>query len=479
MYMPTELCRMKVSELQQRLAQKATDTPDHRFTNLYDLLTWEPLMAWAFDALMPASATDADGTSQKRRDAILAELRAALKAGTYDHQPVHRERRQPIHGKRRQPDSPTLPDQLVQLMVKAILEPIFESDFRPESHGLRPERGRHTALAHLVQETAPRQQKAVWIVRGGVAGCFGPLQWAILMRLLRRRVQDKKLLRVIWRMLRAGIMEGALFAKTAEGELQSGIIAPLLANVYLHELDMWFHRNYTNLRADKESDQRKQKANSAFYLRYADDFAVAWSGAQEGATHLKNALAAFLRDHLGLELSAEKTRITHIASGYDFLGLTVKRRKGRQGGLLIRPSTQSVMKLKANIKAMTKRGTTSDAVGDKIAAMSRLLRSWANCFRHSAASRTLGDVSRYAFKRMEIWLRKKTRRRKQAIYRQYYRKHDRYRTWSAEGAALYHPGASAKIGHIRHTHRSNPYLNERKRRTCGKQVGRLLAGITP
>lgn len=471
MNMPTEQCRIKVSELQRRLAQKATDKPEHRFTKLYDLLTWEPLMEWAFDKLMTNVGSRTAGidrmdkrTAQENRETIIAELRAALKAGTYCHQPVRRVYIPKANGKRRPLGIPTLVDRLVQLMVKAILEPIFESDFRPESHGFRPQRSCHTAMAHLFQQTAPRQKKMYWVVEGDITGCFDHIQHQTLMRLLRRRIWDTKLLGVIWQMLRAGVMEGALFSKTPEGTPQGGIISPLLANVYLHELDKWFEKNYTGLNYNEKNRRRKRKQGNAFYVRYADDFVVAWNGTKEGAERLKAELTSFLRDELGLELSAEKTHITHVTQGYDFLGFTVRRYESHTGrnDLIIRPSEKSVMKLKAKIKTMTKRGTTLDTVRDKIEAMNLLLKGWANYYRHQASSRTFDYVGSYAFRRMESWLRKKTRQRIRAIYREYYRKPGNYQTWVARGMALYHPGVQTKIERIRYAHRPNPYLNATK-----------------
>lgn len=469
---PTEQCRMQVSELQRRLAKKATNKPEHRFTKLYDLLTYEPLMEWAFDKLMTnvgSRTAGIDGmdkkTAQKNRETIIAELRVTLKTGTYRHQPVRRVYIPKANGKRRPLGIPTLIDRLVQLMVKAILEPIFESDFRPESHGFRPGRSCHTAMAYLFQQTAPRQKKMHWVIEGDIQGCFDHIQHKILMRLLRRRIKDNKLLGVIWQMLRAGVMEGALFSKTSEGTPQGGIISPLLANVYLHEIDQWFEKNYTGLNYNEKNKRRKRKEGNAFYTRYADDFVAAWNGTKEGAEKLKAELSIFLRDHLGLELSAEKTYITHVTEGYDFLGFTVKRYNNRTRGrsdLIIRPSEKSVMKLKAKIKSMTKRGTTLDAVRDKIEAMNELLRGWANYYRHQAASRTFDYVGSYAFRRMEIWLRKKTRQRIRAIYRRYYRRDSGYLTWMAGDKALYNPGVATRIERIRYAHRPNPYLDPTK-----------------
>jgi RNA-directed DNA polymerase len=465
---------MKVSEMQRKLARKATSDPEHRFTNLHDLLTWEPLMSWAFDKLMTNRGSRTAGidgmdnrTAQANKASILADLRAALKAGTYQHQPVRRAYIPKGKGKRRPLGIPTLTDRLVQMMVKATLEPIFESDFLPCSHGFRPQLSCHTAMAHLHLMTASRRRKMYWIIEGDITGCFDHVQHRILMRLIKRRVQDRKLTGIIWQMLRAGVMEGELFKRTIEGVPQGGIVSPLLANIYMHELDKWFQDNYTGLSRYEKNRRRREHEGNALYLRYADDFVVAWNGPKEGAERLKAELRDFLRDHLGLELSEQKTRITHVTEGYDFLGFTVKRVIDRQRGynqLLTYPSKASVKKLKRKIKSMTCRGTTLCGIKDKIRALNSLLRGWANYYRHSAASSTFYYVGSYAFKRMELWLRKKTGLRVKRVYRKYSRRQEGYLTWVSGGAALYSPGAATKITYLRHRSRFNPYLTFRNER---------------
>jgi RNA-directed DNA polymerase len=459
---------MQVSETQRRLARKATNEPEHRFTNLYDLLTWDPLMDWAFDKLMTNRGSRAAGidgldkrTAVRNKEHILAELKSALKSGTYQHQPVRRVYIPKGSGKRRPLGIPTLTDRLVQMMVKAILEPIFESDFLPCSHGFRPGLSCHTAIAHLHLMTSPRHKKMYWVIEGDITGCFEHIQHKILMRLLKRRVQDRKLMGLIWQMLRAGVMEGKLFTKTRVGTPQGGVISPLLANIYLHELDRWLHDNYIGLNYNEKNRRRRRKEGNAFYLRYADDFVVAWNGTKEGARSLKVELADFLRDHLALELSEEKTHITHVTEGYDFLGFTVKRvRIPRRGydKLQIFPSKESVMKLKHKIKVMTRRNMTLANPRDKIEALNLLLRGWSNYFRHSCASRTFNYVGHYAFKRMELWLRKKTKQQVRRVYRKYYRRHDSNLTWVSDGAALFHPGAETRIRYLKCKYRPNPYL---------------------
>jgi RNA-directed DNA polymerase len=466
----TGVCWMKVSEILRRLATKATKDKEHRFTNLYDLLTYEPLMSWAFDVLMTNRGSRTAGidgmdkrTAINNKDILLANLKAALKSKTYKHQPMRRVYIPKANGKRRPLGIPTLTDRLVQMMVKMILEPIFESDFLPESHGFRPQRSCHSAMAHIHLMTAPKQKKMYWTVEGDISGCFDHVQHDILIRLLKRRIQDAKLLGLIWQMLKAGVMEGSLFKKTDEGTPQGGVVSPLLANIYLHELDMWFHKHYTGLNYNEKNRRRKRKEGNAFYVRYADDFVVAWNGTKKGAERLKEELSAFLHDHLRLELSADKTCITHVTDGYDFLGFTIQREEDAGRGyneLVTYPSKKSVMKLKAKIKAMTQRATTLASVRDKMEALNYLLRGWANYFRHSAASRTLDYVGSYAFKRLEIWLGHKTGLRVRAVYRKYYRRHPTkgYLTMSADGVSLYHPGVEAEVAYPHYAHRPNPYL---------------------
>ena len=236
----------------------------------------------------------------------------------------------------------------------------------------------------------------------------------------------------------------------------------MLANVYLHELDCWFENNYVGLNYNEKNRRRRRKEGNAFYLRYADDFVVAWNGSKEKARQLKADLSAFLTDNLQLELSPEKTHITHVTDGFDFLGFTVKRVIDPNRGynnLISYPSKKSVLKMKRKIKDMTCRGTTLASVRDKIEALNYLLRGWSNYYRHSCASRTFSYIGHYAFRRMESWLRKKTRLRVRRVYRKYYRRRNGSLTWVDGDQALYLPGVRTRIRYKRYRHRPNPYLD--------------------
>jgi len=397
---------------------------------------------------------------------ILSDLRTALKTRTYQHQPVRRVYIPKGKNRQRALGIPTLVDRLVQMMVKAILEPIFESDFLPCSHGFRPELSCHTAMAHLHLMTAPRQKKLYWTLEGDISGCFDHVQHKTLIRILKRRIQDRKLLSIIWQMLKAGVMEGELFKKTQEGTPQGGIASPLLANIYLHEMDRWFQENYVGLNYNEKNRRRQRKEGNAFYLRYADDFVVAWNGSKAKAEILKTELSTFLRGELGLELSEEKTHIPHATRGYDFLGFTVRRILDRQGGynqLLIYPSKNSVMRVKQKIKDMTRSNTTLCSAQDKIHALNLLLSGWANYFKHSCASQTFSYIGAYAFKRMEIWLVRKTKQRPRRVYQEYYTRHNNILTWVSESQALLHIGSEVRINRTRFRYRPNPYLEIKRK----------------
>jgi RNA-directed DNA polymerase len=228
---PMELYRTKVSELQGKLAKKATEQPEHRFNNLYVLLTWEPLMVWAFDTLMTNRGSRTAGidrmdkrTAIGHKGKILRNLRTELKSGTFTPSPVRRVYIPKSNGKQHPLGIPTLTDRLVQMMVKAIVEPIFECDFYHSSHGFRPRRSCHSAMAYLHQQAAPKHKKMNWVIEGDIVGCFDHIQHKILIHLLKRRIQDKKLLTLVWQMLQAGVMEGKLFKETPEGTPQGGIL---------------------------------------------------------------------------------------------------------------------------------------------------------------------------------------------------------------------------------------------------------------
>lgn len=232
--MPAIACWIPVSELQQRLAQKAVADPAHRFGDLYGLLIWESVLDEAADRLLANKGSRTPGLDgldrenlRRHRDYHRDLLARRLRDGTFQPTPVKRVYIPKKNGKMRPLGIPTLYDRWVQMALKLILEPIFESDFAEFSHGFRPQRSCHTALAQIHQTTIQRNRKVYWVIEGDIEGYFDHVHHKKLLSLLRQRIRDKRLLDLVWRFLRAGVMEGQLFKKTAEGTPQGGVLTSL------------------------------------------------------------------------------------------------------------------------------------------------------------------------------------------------------------------------------------------------------------
>jgi RNA-directed DNA polymerase len=278
--MPVEEHWISVSDLQRRLAQKATEDPEHRFGGLYDLLTWETVLDEAAKRLLAHKGSRTPGLDRldrrglmENRDHHQAQLLKQLREGTFQPNPVKRIYIPKKNGKMRPLGIPTLYDRWVQMALKLILEPIFESDFLDFSHGFRPRRSCHTAIAHAVRLTTIRKRKVYWVIEGDIEGFFDHVHHKKLMSLLRRRIRDKQLLDLIWRFLRAGLMEQGLFTRTKEGTPQGGVLSPLLANTYLTRFDEWFAERA--MLGNGHARTRHRRAGHANFqmVRYADDCA--------------------------------------------------------------------------------------------------------------------------------------------------------------------------------------------------------------
>jgi RNA-directed DNA polymerase len=149
------------------------------------------------------------------------------------------------------------------------------------------------------------------------------------MKCVKKRVDDRKIQDILWKFLRAGVLE----KDTLTGTPQGGIISPLLANIYLHELDKYMTR-YTNMTKVERSYRRRNRLPNFVYVRYADDWVAVCSGTKEQALELKEELRFFLQDTLGLELSLEKTKVTHITDGFKFLGFWIDRSMSGKGKMV-------------------------------------------------------------------------------------------------------------------------------------------------
>ncbi len=328
------------------------------------------------------------------------------------------------------------------MAIKVILEPIFESDFAEYSHGFRPNRSCHTAIAHIYKLTIQPRRKIYWVIEGDIKGFFDHVHHRKMMSLLRERIRDRQLLGLIWDFIEAGVMEGELFKKTEEGTPQGGVISPLLANIYLNRFDHWFAEQA--MLGDVHAREKNRKAKHANFMmvRYADDFVVFSNGTKQETEAFKAKMKEWLGEELKLELSEEKTAITHYTDGFDFLGFTFKKTTARKRAaegkerevVVFYPSTESVERAIRTISKMTDRNTTIHSHGDQIEAVNAFLRGWGEYFRHSSAKSALRYVGSHAHMQMWKWLIAKDELRHgwRATKAKYYRDN----TWVAGGKKL-------------------------------------------
>jgi len=313
-------------------------------------------------------------------------------------------------------------DRIVQEALRMTLEPIFEADFSERSYGFRPNRRTMDAIDFIRQRVVSHRSTYFWIIEGDISSYFDSICHRRLLRLMRRRIKDEKLLDLIWKFLRAGVMEGKLFRDTQRGVPQGGIFSPLAANIYLHELDKYME-GYTALSASEKQRRRAAGLPNFFYTRYADDFAVLCNGTRAQAEAMRQELHSFLRAELKLELSLEKTRITHVNDGFQFLGFWIQRRIGTTGKMVpkILIPEEAQRKYLHKMRQALSASTHQDSVRTKITALNRVIRGWGHYYQYASSPKAVfARLDYQVFWLMAHWLGRKYKARMPAIMRRFY-----------------------------------------------------------
>jgi group II intron reverse transcriptase/maturase len=331
----------RVSTKLQRIAELAREDPERSFLSLAHHIDIEFLRE-AFRRTRKDGATGVDDRTAAQYEARLGEhlesLHERLKSGTYFAPPVRRAYIRKGDGKQTRPIGiPTFEDKVLQRAVAMVLEAVYEQDFLDCSHGFRPGRSAHQALEALWRGLM--QMGGGWVLEVDITSFFDTLEHRCLRNHLDRRVRDGVLRRMIHKWLKAGVLEGTELSFPSAGTPQGGVISPLLANVYLHEvLDKWFH-----------AEIKPRLRGRAFLIRYADDFALVFSTEQD-ARRVMGMLPKRFGEH-GLTLHPGKTRLLYFrpqgcSSGcdddpgsFDFLGFRHVWSRSRRGRWVVKRKT--------------------------------------------------------------------------------------------------------------------------------------------
>jgi RNA-directed DNA polymerase len=312
-------------------------------------------------------------------------------------------------GKFRKLGIPTIADRVVQASLKAVLEPIFEADFKPCSYGFRPNRRAHDAIAEIHHFGTRGYQ---WVLEADIKACFDEISHTALMNRLRMRIKDKRVCALVKAFLKSGIFtELGDREESLTGTPQGGILSPLLANIALSALDDHFDQQWhqqMGTPGQRRTRTRHGQGNWRF-IRYADDFVLMVSGNQHHAETLRDEVATAL-EPLGLRLAPEKTRTVHLDEGFEFLGFTIRRRRKRGTAkhyVYTTPSKKAIQKVKDTVKAKTCRSTRHWDLDRMITSLNRSLRGWANYFRHGVSKSVFSAVDHHTWHRLMRWIRTK------------------------------------------------------------------------
>lgn len=363
------------AEILASISQNSSSHPEEVFTKLYRYMLRPDIYFLAYKHLYAnnGAATpgvDKDDTADGFSEAKVARIIESLKDGSYQPRPVRRTYidKRNGGGKKRALGLPGFTDKLVQEVLRMILEAVYEPVFSTQSHGFRPGRSCHTALKDI-KHGFPGVR---WFIEGDIKGCFDNIDHNVLISIIERKIRDARLSQLIWKFLRAGYMENWKYNATYSGTPQGGIVSPILANIYLNELDrhveelqkvfeapskVYLTHEYTlaasrlgKLRAKinraqgEERDRliaKHRELRKALlkipakshtdkricYVRYADDFLIGVCGNKQECEQIKANLQDFIATTLRMELSEEKTLITHSNQYARFLGYDVRVRR--------------------------------------------------------------------------------------------------------------------------------------------------------
>ena len=387
----------KVRQLQRKLYVCAKQSRTRRFHALYDRIHRSDVLWEAWRRVRSnGGAAGIDGESiqaieQRGVGEFLAEIQAVLQAGRYRPSPVKRRYIPKADGKQRPLGIPTVRDRVVQMAAKLVIEAIFEADFHKCSYGFRPKRSATQALEAI---RIAGNQGYNFVVDADIQGYFDNIQRETLMELMKERISDRKVQKLIRQWLEAGVMEDGTVRETLAGTPQGGVISPLLANIYLNKLDrIWAARC----------------GQLGILVRYADDL-VAMCRTESACREALRRIGLVM-DRLGLTLHPVKTRMVDLRGGkqsFVFLGCTIRKKRSiqrnpRRHYVQRWPSPKATKKMRDRVRELTSKRQSGKDVKQIIAELTPVLRGWGNYFRTGNADREFNKMDGFVVKSLRRW----------------------------------------------------------------------------
>lgn len=397
----------KARQLQRKLYLAAKANSKRRFHAMYDKVYRPDILQEAWKRVKAnggAGGIDKvsiDDVKAYGEDKMLAEISEMLKNNTYRPLPVRRAYIPKNDGSKRPLGIPVIKDRIVQMATKIVIEPIFEADFLDCSFGFRPKKSAQQALDKIYE--VADSGNALWVIDADIKDYFGSINHEKLMLLVKQRISDRRILKLIWQWLNAGVMEQGEYQKSDKGAPQGGVISPLLSNIYLHYFDYVWTNHYSQL---------------GTLIRYADDFVILAKRRQQAEQAMQ--AVYHIMSKLELIIHEGKTKLVDMyfgKEGFDFLGFHNRFKRGRTKTwkwywrLFQVPSHKAMKRMRANIKAAFDSPVKLLwSLQDMIKLLNPKIVGMRNYYNREFAQEKLWHIDRYIVQKFTKWYNHKRQR---------------------------------------------------------------------